>query len=57
MVSGLFFGFAFGIAGIGSALLGRLADHSGIVYVFHICAFLPLLGIITGLLPNLKKSA
>jgi MFS transporter, FSR family, fosmidomycin resistance protein len=55
MVSGLFFGFAFGIAGIGSALLGRLADHFGIVYVFHICAFLPLLGIITGLLPNLKK--
>jgi FSR family fosmidomycin resistance protein-like MFS transporter len=55
MVSGLFFGFAFGIAGIGSALLGRLADHSGIMYVFHICAFLPLLGIITGLLPNLKK--
>lgn len=53
MVSGLFFGFAFGIAGIGSALLGRLADHSGIVYVFHICAFLPLLGIITGFLPNL----
>jgi len=55
MVSGLFFGFAFGVAGIGSALLGRLADHSGIVYVFHICAFLPLLGIITGLLPNLGK--
>ena len=55
MVSGLFFGFAFGIAGIGSALLGRLADHTGIIYVFHICAFLPLLGIITGLLPNLKK--
>ena len=56
MVSGLFFGFAFGIAGIGSALLGRLADHSGIVYVFHICAFLPLLGIITGFLPNLEKN-
>jgi FSR family fosmidomycin resistance protein-like MFS transporter len=55
MVSGLFFGFAFGIAGIGSALLGWLADYSGIVYVFHICAFLPLLGIITGLLPNLEK--
>ena len=54
-VSGLFFGFAFGIAGIGSALLGRLADHSGIIYVFHICAFLPLLGIITGVLPNLDK--
>ena len=54
-VSGLFFGFAFGIAGIGSALLGRLADNSGIIYVFHICAFLPLLGIITGFLPNLDK--
>ena len=55
-VSGLFFGFAFGIAGIGSALLGRIADHSGIIYVFHICAFLPLIGIITGFLPNLDKS-
>ena len=55
MVSGLFFGFAFGIAGIGSALLGRLADHSGIIYVFQICAFLPLLGIITSFLPNLDS--
>ena len=55
MVSGLFFGFAFGIAGIGSALLGRLADAKGIEYVFTICAFLPLLGIITGFLPNLEK--
>lgn len=55
MVSGLFFGFAFGIAGIGSALLGKMADSTGIIYVFHICAFLPLLGIITGLLPNLDS--
>lgn len=55
MVSGLFFGFAFGIAGIGSALLGRLADSTGIVYVFHICAYLPLIGIIAGVLPNLDK--
>lgn len=54
-ISGLFFGFAFGIAGIGSALLGRLADHTSISHVFHICAFLPLLGIITGLLPNLER--
>lgn len=54
-ISGLFFGFAFGIAGIGSALLGRLADHTSIAHVFHICAFLPLLGIITGLLPNLER--
>ena len=55
MVSGLFFGFAFGIAGIGSALLGKMADSTGIIYVFHLCAFLPLLGIITGFLPNLDK--
>ena len=55
MVSGLFFGFAFGIAGIGSALLGRLADRTGIIHVFNICAFLPLLGIITGFLPNIEK--
>jgi FSR family fosmidomycin resistance protein-like MFS transporter len=55
LVSGLFFGFAFGIAGIGSALLGKLADYTSISYVFHICSFLPLLGIITGLLPNIKS--
>ncbi len=54
-ISGLFFGFAFGIAGIGSALLGKLADSTSISFVFHVCAFLPLLGIITGLLPNLEK--
>lgn len=55
MISGLFFGFAFGIAGIGSALLGHLADKTSIEYVFNICAFLPLLGIITGFLPNIKS--
>ncbi len=55
MISGLFFGFAFGIAGIGSALLGHLADKTSIAYVFNICAFLPLLGIITGFLPNIKS--
>ena len=55
MISGLFFGFAFGIAGIGSALLGHLADQTSISYVFNICAFLPLLGIITGFLPNIKS--
>lgn len=56
MISGLFFGFAFGIAGIGSALLGHLADVTSIAYVFKICAYLPLLGIITGFLPNIKKT-
>ncbi|SMD04124.1 MFS transporter [Pedobacter africanus] len=60
LVAGLFFGFAFGMGGIGSALLGKLADNTSIEYVFHICAFLPLIGIITGFLPNIegkKKSA
>ena len=56
MVSGLFFGFAFGMGGIGSALLGNLADNTSIIYVFHVCAFLPLIGIITGLLPNIEGS-
>ena len=54
MVSGLFFGLAFGMGGLGSALLGRLADHTSINYVFKVCAFLPLIGIITGFLPNIE---
>lgn len=54
MVAGLFFGFAFGMGGIGSAVLGWLADRTSIAYVFSICAFLPLIGIITGLLPNIE---
>jgi FSR family fosmidomycin resistance protein-like MFS transporter len=55
MVSGLFFGFAFGMGGLGSALLGKLADHTSVHYVFSICAYLPLLGIITAFLPDLRK--
>lgn len=55
MVSGLFYGFAFGMGGLGSALLGYMADHTGIEYVYRICAFLPLIGIIALFLPNLKK--
>jgi FSR family fosmidomycin resistance protein-like MFS transporter len=51
LVSGLFFGFAFGMGGIGSAALGQLADHRGIAYVFHVCSFLPLLGLLTVFLP------
>jgi len=54
MISGLFFGFAFGIAGIGSALLGHLADVTSIDYVFKVCAYLPLLGIVAGFLPDLR---
>nr|WP_237488211.1 MFS transporter [Hufsiella ginkgonis] len=54
MIAGLFFGFAFGMGGIGSAVLGWLADRTSIDHVFKICAFLPLIGIITAFLPNLQ---
>ncbi|MDE3084354.1 MAG: MFS transporter [Verrucomicrobiota bacterium] len=54
-IAGLFFGFAFGIAGISSALLGKLADHTSIFYVFDVCSFLPLIGLFTALLPNLER--
>ncbi|MGB3779904.1 MAG: MFS transporter [Tunicatimonas sp.] len=52
MISGLFFGFAFGMGGLGSALLGKLADVTSIAYVFELCAFLPLLGVIAAWLPR-----
>ncbi|MDP9089134.1 MAG: MFS transporter [Pseudomonadota bacterium] len=54
-VSGLFFGFAFGIGGIGAAVLGGLADQNGIEYVYRICAYLPLLGIVAALLPDIER--
>jgi FSR family fosmidomycin resistance protein-like MFS transporter len=54
MVSGLFFGFAFGIAGVGAALLGNLADHTSITFVYRLCSFLPAIGLLTGFLPNLE---
>lgn len=54
MIAGLFFGLAFGIAGIGSAALGQLADHTGIEFVFRLCAFLPLIGLLTVFLPDLE---
>jgi len=57
MISGLFFGFAFGMGGIGSALLGALADRTSIEYVFSICAFLPLIGLIAGFLPDINNKA
>ena len=57
MVSGLFYGFAFGIAGIGSALLGELADRTSIDTVYRVCAFLPLLGLVTILLPRERRPA
>ncbi len=54
LVTGIFFGFAFGMGGIGSALLGRLADHAGIDYVYHVCSFLPLIGLLTIFLPEVN---
>jgi FSR family fosmidomycin resistance protein-like MFS transporter len=56
MIAGLFFGLAFGMGGIGSAVLGKLADHTSINFVFGICSFLPLIGLLTGFLPNLKRA-
>jgi FSR family fosmidomycin resistance protein-like MFS transporter len=57
LVAGLFFGFAFGVSGIASAALGKLADHTGIEFVFHVCGYLPLLGILTVFLPNMGSAA
>ncbi|MFC5435398.1 MFS transporter [Rhodanobacter umsongensis] len=57
MVSGLFFGLAFGMGGIGAAVLGGLADLHGIEYVYRLCAYLPLMGLITVFLPNIEKRA
>ncbi len=56
LVAGLFFGFAFGMGGIGSALLGRLADSTSINYVYNVCAFLPLIGLLTAFLPNISTT-
>jgi len=55
MISGLFFGFAFGAAGLGAALLGGLADYAGIDFVYQVCAFLPAIGLLAVFLPRLKS--
>jgi len=54
-VSGLFFGFAFGIGGIGAAVLGGLADRYGIEFVYRLCAYLPLLGMVAAFLPDIER--
>jgi FSR family fosmidomycin resistance protein-like MFS transporter len=56
LISGLFFGFAFGMAGVGAALLGELADRTNINFVYHVCSFLPLIGLLTGFLPNIERN-
>ncbi len=55
MISGVFFGVAFGIGGLGAAVLGRLADHTSIAFVYHLCAFLPALGLLAVFLPKLQQ--
>ncbi len=54
MISGLFFGLAFGMSGVGAGLLGLLADHTSIGFVYRVCAFLPALGLVTALLPDIE---
>ena len=54
MISGLFFGLAFGMGGIGAAFLGWLADRTSIEFVYHVCSFLPAMGLLTAFLPNIE---
>jgi len=55
MISGVFYGFAFGMGALGSAVLGKLIDMTSITFVYKVCSFLPLMGLIAYFLPNLKK--
>lgn len=57
LMAGLFFGLAFGMGGIGSAVLGALADRHGIPFIFQICSYLPLIGLLTAFLPDLSRPA
>ena len=55
LISGLFFGFSFGVGGLGAAALGQLADHATIETVFKVCAFLPLIGLLGFFLPDIRR--
>jgi len=55
MISGMFFGVAFGIGGLGAAALGKLADYTSISFVYHVCAFLPAIGLLAAFLPNMRQ--
>jgi FSR family fosmidomycin resistance protein-like MFS transporter len=57
MISGMFFGVAFGIGGLGAAVLGEVADHTGIGFVYQVCAFLPVIGLLAVFLPKMPKTA
>jgi MFS transporter, FSR family, fosmidomycin resistance protein len=54
LISGMFFGFAFGMAGVSALILGYLADHTSISFVYKVCAFVPALGVLAGLLPDVR---
>lgn len=56
LISGLFFGFAFGMAGVSALVLGYLADHTSVLFVYKVCAFVPVLGILAGLLPDVRPA-
>ena len=57
MVSGLFFGLAFGMAGVGAAVLGVAADWTSIGFIYQICSYLPVIGLLTVFLPNVETRA
>jgi FSR family fosmidomycin resistance protein-like MFS transporter len=56
MVSGLFFGFAFGMGGLGAAVLGKLADATDVQFVYHVCAYLPFIGLLAVFLPDMDSA-
>lgn len=56
MISGVFFGFAFGLGGIGAAVLGQMADHTSVSFVYQLCSYLPAIGLLTGFLPDLRRA-
>jgi len=55
LISGLFFGFAFGMGGLGAAVLGKLADMTSLGFVYQVCAFLPAIGLLTVFLPEVER--
>jgi MFS transporter, FSR family, fosmidomycin resistance protein len=57
LISGMFFGFAFGMAGVSALILGILADHTSVAFVYKVCAFVPALGVLAGLLPDVRPAS
>jgi FSR family fosmidomycin resistance protein-like MFS transporter len=55
MIAGLFFGFAFGMGGIGAAVIGQIADQTSITYTYFLCSFLPLIGLLAFFLPDIHE--